>query len=651
MVGAGHSIRLRVDFDSKKSIVFSYPELLKRHEKTIQQSSSLLAPSSTTLDQEQDSYYLALLERAAKYDLNPGDEEVDSGTEDATPNRDGKPDEYDYEDPFIDDSDMMLDEPYAYSPLDDDGFFVYHGALDGPIIPLIQKKKSTVRKYTATGASTTETATRSTGTAAKPTSGTVEASPPETTPIPNQQLTTLTNPIEISDSEDNEETEDEMDNPKITINPAPLKGLFHVDKSPSPPEYDNNTKGKQPIRSSYFNTPTPDIHNVDTASSCSASSTTSIDSQSVTFEPITTLPLPDTSATNHSPSIPFPTTTNYLQPLTPKLEVLMDELRQGRQMLSFEEKSKFPPSLRLTMLKIGSVMFDTFHKVNDNVVAHLVTILPYNRYTMRKYLVTKSGPSAVNRFQQEIDKLKEKLTQAVNELMPLHIQEYEKKVSKQQTNPEWRNSPPIERKFKCSLAIRKSMYDILTLHMHTVSLSNEIATLMDKPGNVVPEKRARRDMYIKLLTCWPEPWMTTYDISRHYSGYKLKMKNYDDDYATKINAPSFVFYNGHQSDINQTNRTAVKRSASPSALSSSPNVSQSVQMDTCWRGDDKRQKSSMEPDHSTGGKDINNIIDLISTSLAVNINGMAMNEPNGPPSSPSTHKSSFMNISSLITKP
>lgn len=35
------------------------------------------------------------------------------------------------------------------------------------------------------------------------------------------------------------------------------------------------------------------------------------------------------------------------------------------------------------MLNIGAEMFDTLHQVDDNVVAHLVDILPYNKFTMR----------------------------------------------------------------------------------------------------------------------------------------------------------------------------------------------------------------------------------------------------------------------------
>jgi hypothetical protein len=88
MVGAGHSIRLQVELNPKKFTAFSYPQLMKQHKKTIQTASSVTSMALDKLDKEQDSYYLGLLKRAAKYDLElTGDEDiVDSGDEDSSPN-------------------------------------------------------------------------------------------------------------------------------------------------------------------------------------------------------------------------------------------------------------------------------------------------------------------------------------------------------------------------------------------------------------------------------------------------------------------------------------------------------------------------------------------------------------------------------------
>lgn len=79
--------------------------------------------------------------------------------------------------------------------------------------------------------------------------------------------------------------------------------------------------------------------------------------------------------------------------------------------------------------------------------------------------------------------------------------------------------------------------------------------------------------------------MTTYDISRQYSSYKLRMKNSDAAFTTQVSPSSST------ADTDRRAPTGVKRSASPmlTALSSSPNVPQWTQMDTCRR-DEKRKR-------------------------------------------------------------
>ena len=49
---------------------------------------------------------------------------------------------------------------------------------------------------------------------------------------------------------------------------------------------------------------------------------------------------------------------------------------------SFANKAKFPPALRPLTLDIGRVMFREDHNLDNNVVNHLMKILPYNRFTL-----------------------------------------------------------------------------------------------------------------------------------------------------------------------------------------------------------------------------------------------------------------------------
>ncbi|SAM02714.1 hypothetical protein [Absidia glauca] len=661
MVGAGHSIRLQVELNPKKFTVISYPQLMKQHEKTNRTASSV---TSMALDKEQDSYYLGLLKRAAKYDLEPtGDEDsVESGDEDSSPNKDGKVDEYDYDDPFIDDSDMLLDDTFEYSPLEFDGFFVYYGALDGPIIPTAEKKKATTMKERATAGETKLTSSSSSKAAAE-----TKATPPTSSVVmaqgSSQKSYTKAHPIEIYD------VEEETDKLSILMNPSSSPIRSQPNTSSLSAKFGMEIRGTNTLSADLQ--PTANSRHIKSKPINVLPSTNALWAERLS-------PMPSTPASTMATDFDQSTVSNsptpgtivplILNPLSPRLEALMEQLRHDRQKLSFENKAKFPPRLRPTMLNIGTEMFDTLHQVDDNVVAHLVDILPYNRFTMRKYLVTKSGPAAIDRFQSQIDQLIKVLVELVKEVMPEHIQRYEERLLEQRSDPR-DDHLSVERKFRFSSAIRRTLYEVLTLDMYSSSIANEIAQLSNKPNDVVTEKSARRAMYAKLLPCWPQPWMTTYDISRQYSSYKLKMKNSDVVFTTQVSSsPS----SSSTADTNRRAPTAVKRSASPmpTALSSSPNVSQWTQMDTCG-GDEKRKRLSdtynspiaissdeeteQEAFYDLSHDDHSNIKHLISNTLAEHLNDMTTmgyyNGHSSESSASSTQKSPFMNISSLISKP
>lgn len=49
----------------------------------------------------------------------------------------------------------------------------------------------------------------------------------------------------------------------------------------------------------------------------------------------------------------------------------------------FAVKSKFPPSLRPTVLAAGTIIFRQLNGPDDNFLNHLMAILPYNKFTLR----------------------------------------------------------------------------------------------------------------------------------------------------------------------------------------------------------------------------------------------------------------------------
>lgn len=106
------------------------------------------------------------------------------------------------------------------------------------------------------------------------------------------------------------------------------------------------------------------------------------------------------------------------KPLDPEIEVLMEKLRHDVKNENFNNKAKFPAALKPTVLEAGLITFRKHRFIDDNLVYHLMNILPYNKFTLRKFLTTKSGQMRVDELQQEIDELAIKLKQTIDRMMP-----------------------------------------------------------------------------------------------------------------------------------------------------------------------------------------------------------------------------------------
>lgn len=61
----------------------------------------------------------------------------------------------------------------------------------------------------------------------------------------------------------------------------------------------------------------------------------------------------------------------------------MIKLRQDVLLEDFENKAKFPLALKPTVLEAGLVMLRKTKEIDENLVHHLMTILPYNRFTLK----------------------------------------------------------------------------------------------------------------------------------------------------------------------------------------------------------------------------------------------------------------------------
>ncbi|KAI8381234.1 Ubinuclein conserved middle domain-containing protein [Radiomyces spectabilis] len=507
------SVRIRVDIKPPEDypVIFSYQELLKRQQRAKPPPQALSIALPTNPVSEEDKFYQGLLERAAKYDLEDTEDVDQSDDEPAQNSKRGLVvDEYDYEDPFIDDSDMLLDEPYDYHVPEHDGYFVYHGPLDGHDTAR-ERSKTDKRKVSKSKPKSSTTTTKK------------ETSHTGTSEDQKKPTKVASTKLKKTASSGAQATKVEASSSALSSKAATKKPV-------------DSTEGGGPEKKNK-----PAVKDKKPSASTSTSITT-VSSQESAPTPTST----STSTTAKKKG----TSTTELKPLDPDMELLVEKLRQDSAKESFANKAKFPVSLRPTMLDIGTLMFRQNHKLDDNLVSHLMTILPYNRFTLKKYLMTKAGPLRVKELQTKIDELSVNLKSIVDKMMPEQQRQHDEKVSAVQQQksqstdqssqtansaapdpaPSTEEDPVLATKFRCNDEVRRIIYEIMKLDSILTILKNEIAGLTNKNENVMAEGKARKQMYQKLLSCWPEGWMTTYEISRQYSQYKLKMdKNRNDD--------------------------------------------------------------------------------------------------------------------------
>ncbi|PHZ07194.1 uncharacterized protein RHIMIDRAFT_125338 [Rhizopus microsporus ATCC 52813] len=102
----------------------------------------------------------------------------------------------------------------------------------------------------------------------------------------------------------------------------------------------------------------------------------------------------------------------------------------------------------------------------------------------------------------------------------------------------------LEPKFKYTDEVRQILYDIMKADEQSTLISNLITQYRNGANNtkdaekLVAEGKARKLMYQRLLSCWPDGWMNTYEISRQYNLYKNKIAGSQNGEGKKRRKPS-----------------------------------------------------------------------------------------------------------------
>ncbi|KAG0785033.1 hypothetical protein G6F16_003355 [Rhizopus arrhizus] len=544
------STRFHIDVKTQQiPVIFSYHQLKKKKEQKVNNFVPELA-------QEEDAFFKELLKKAESYSLKDEQEPMDQAADDDDEDDEGSDDdsitgglkkkgnEYDFEDPFIDDSEMLLDESFEYDIPEIDGFFVYQGPLDANESTEEKKITTTSNKRRAAGKAKSATTTNSKVTKSRKKEETTQSNTtiPKTTNKNKKATTTIpAEPMQLTPPKPTTAHTTTTANPLATSSATATNTSVAANTAAN---VANTTTPSQsavpPLASIFNNIPTKKTTHPTEAVNKSMPEKTSTPKQKKPEVNYVTVIDDDGTDEKKKKAAEPP----VLFPLDRELDTLMTKIRTEAGKETFANKSKFPESLKPLVLHGGLICFRRNTNLDINYVHHLMSILPYNKFTLRKFVTTKSGQMRVDELQQEIDELAIKLKQTIDRMMPDQQQMYESKVAalKQEKAVKVATAAAnnngiidvdalepeeeLETKFKCTDEVRKIIYDIMKADEQSNYISNLISSYRNgyKDGEKpVADGKARKLMYQRLLSCWPDGWMKTGEIGRQYSMYKKKL--------------------------------------------------------------------------------------------------------------------------------
>ncbi|KAL1915672.1 uncharacterized protein VTP21DRAFT_6431 [Calcarisporiella thermophila] len=240
-----------------------------------------------------------------------------------------------------------------------------------------------------------------------------------------------------------------------------------------------------------------------------------------------------------------------LLPLSPDIQAQLELLRVEAAKESFANKAKFPKALRPIVLAAGRMVFDRApdRKLDDNFISHLMEILPYNRFTLRKFVTKNVLPDIISGLERERTRIMAELRSHVEAAMEGQLKNYEEKMAaydaeqaerrqqqqqqqqEQQGESEEAAVDPAEarkeyeeklHKFRWNATMREMVFRIIQTDMEVVQLKNDLNEILGI-NDRLSEKIVRRDRYQELHAFWPPGWVTTYEISREYSLFKQRV--------------------------------------------------------------------------------------------------------------------------------
>ncbi|EUC54108.1 ubinuclein central domain protein [Rhizoctonia solani AG-3 Rhs1AP] len=240
------------------------------------------------------------------------------------------------------------------------------------------------------------------------------------------------------------------------------------------------------------------------------------------------------------------------EPFSSALEERLKELHDEIKSYSWENKAKFPPNLkpRLTTVALEALKLGEY---NENFFNYLPKIFPYNRFTMlkltRRLMYKDHSELLKQRGETLLTELKQLVDQGLPDQEKLHadaiklweskqssaLAKWQEEIQQAQANhvpqeqlPPRPDLPAPPKRYKWNDAIKENVWQQVCMCNELAALANEAHGFDQNLAPKMSEQSLRKNLYQKIMSVFPEGWLTSNLISREVSEMKRKEKKHVD---------------------------------------------------------------------------------------------------------------------------
>lgn len=262
----------------------------------------------------------------------------------------------------------------------------------------------------------------------------------------------------------------------------------------------------------------------------------------------------------------------------PDLQAAIEEMKQMIAKENWEQKGKFPPSLKPQLSKLAMIAI-SLDEYDDHFFNLMPVLFPYNKFTMTKLIKRTIYPEHVALLHQRQDELLKQLQEIADAGYKTAVEEWEKNVmlwdkrqeklrleaatnagpggavalaedgpisaaptrhsteendgmdidnalpltATQGAGDKDKAAHPPAKKYRLTEQMKAIIWDLVLLSNECCRLENE-KNGYDGSGVQVSDQGLRKVLYQKIVAAFPEGWMSSGQISRDVSAMKKRLE-------------------------------------------------------------------------------------------------------------------------------